>query len=207
VFNGLTDFFNETFNLDGLVEAFSSPLDGIQQDIDVVVDAVDELIDLLNEIPEVDVPSPSEVLNREEEQEQEPEQTEDPQDTGGGGGGGGGNGPRTGGGSPSFPSAGGNTGGGSDERAGGSRPDNSGSGGAGFVGLATGGLIADAGAVMLHEGERVIPAGQVSDRGGVDVDMEPVVREQRRTREAVKELASEMDVSVELRDSSRFNSL
>lgn len=46
----------------------------------------------------------------------------------------------------------------------GGRAERVGSGGP-MVGLASGGLIASAGAAILHEGERVVPEAQVADRG------------------------------------------
>jgi hypothetical protein len=39
---------------------------------------------------------------------------------------------------------------------------------------------------MLHRGERVVPAAQVSDRGRVDVDMEMVASEIRGLRQDIQ---------------------
>jgi hypothetical protein len=46
------------------------------------------------------------------------------------------------------------------------------------LGLATGGLIESTGGAVLHEGERVVPAAQVSERGpapgGVTINIESI---------------------------------
>lgn len=83
--------------------------------------------------------------------------------------------------------------------------------------LNTGGLIDEGGLAMLHAGERVVPASQVSDRGEVVVDggadaeelagaieragqSEAIVRELQQTRRAIVQLGEEFDITVEQGD-------
>jgi len=88
--------------------------------------------------------------------------------------------------------------------------------------LDTGGLIDDPGLAMLHAGERVVPASQVSDRGEVVVDggadaeelagaieqadrSEAIVRELQQTRRAIVQLGEEFDLTIETRNGSRYD--
>jgi len=85
------------------------------------------------------------------------------------------------------------------------------------IGFQSGAFIASAGFGMVHAGERVLPAAQVSDRGEASFDpssvadgfdqaeaTDQIVRELRRVRQTQRQLAEELDVSVEIRDGARF---
>jgi len=65
------------------------------------------------------------------------------------------------------------------------------------IGLASGGLIASGGVARLHEGERVVPAAQVEDRGpapsGVTIETLTVNASSRTEgRQAAKGLKDEL---------------
>jgi hypothetical protein len=140
--------------------------------LDAVANGVQTLIDSLNELSgvniDVDVPSFDGLLDRAEdivapEPEPEPEPEPDPPDddddpsTGVGSG--------IGGSIPGAPS--------DDDDDNSYDPGDGASGGIGNpgygTGLATGGFVEGDGMAMLHEGERVLPESQVTDRGGLDI--------------------------------------
>jgi len=140
--------------------------------LDAVANGVQTLIDSLNELSgvniDVDVPSFDGLLDRAEdivapEPEPEPEPEPDPPDddddpsTGVGSG--------IGGSIPGAPS--------DDDDDNSYDPGDGASGGIGNpgygTGLATGGFVEGDGMAMLHEGERVLPDSQVTDRGELDI--------------------------------------
>ncbi|AFH21514.1 hypothetical protein OSG_eHP3_00005, partial [environmental Halophage eHP-3] len=71
-------------------------------------------------------------------------------------------------------------------------------------GLATGGLIDSDGVAMLHEGERVVPEAQVSDRGPApieataDVDTSTIEDKLDRLHSDLQQLQRAMDVSLQV---------
>jgi hypothetical protein len=78
-------------------------------------------------------------------------------------------------------------------------------------GMRTGGRVGSSGFAMVHEGERVVPAAQVDDRGRVEVDvsteefgMDRVVTELRAVRHAVER---EMGVTIELQSQDRYRAV
>jgi hypothetical protein len=175
--NGLRQFVANSFDLQPLVDVFDNTINGIgdafdridfsplTNALDGISNGVQNLIDALNELAgvdiDVDVPSFDELLD-EARSLVEPEIPER-QDRDRGGGGGGRN-PRGGPTDPN-PRPGNDNparGGGSDPGPGGFTP--------GIPGrLATGGLIESTGVATVHEGERVVPEAQVSDRGPAPV--------------------------------------
>jgi len=232
VFNQLREWFATAWDLHPLSDTFEAVVDAIgaalgrlnfdplANALDGFADSVQSLIGSLNTLSgvniDVDVPSFSELLDEAEEVVAPPEDD----DSGGGAGGQDPTpGPPTDGGSPSFPGGsdpgpadpggggggvgGGPTGGGDDDTNQGIVGGGSGVGP--VAGLATGGFIERGGLAMLHSGERVVPESQVTDRGEVDINSEELVTEQRRTRDAIRQLAEEMDITVELRDRGRYS--
>ncbi len=56
------------------------------------------------------------------------------------------------------------------------------------------------GALVAHEGKRVVPEVQVTDRGEVSLDTADLVRKQQRTRQAISQLTDVVDVTAEERN-------